>query len=180
MSGLRAATTGATTASASFSSAIGTPNLPIRVRARANTMRCNNAGGKTRHAARWAARSTAHRRASENAERSGTPRATLQIRRRSILTSGSIGASSPNTWNERHRSTIRRICLRIYRPMGLLLSQIRRDSRWNAALKKRNTTGIRPYPVATCTAGGVTFRSCRTLFSLCVIAWCDSAKRRSA
>src|SRR4029077_12347462 len=36
MSPLRAATTGATTASASFSSAIGTCNLPIRVRAPAN------------------------------------------------------------------------------------------------------------------------------------------------
>jgi hypothetical protein len=53
MSPLRAATTGATTASASFSSAIGTPNLPIRVRAPANTInRCNSAGGKTRHAGR--------------------------------------------------------------------------------------------------------------------------------
>src|SRR6266478_1548979 len=53
MSPLRAATTGATTASASFSSAIGTPNLAIHVRAPANTInRCNSAGGKTRHAAR--------------------------------------------------------------------------------------------------------------------------------
>ena len=48
MSLLPAATTGATTASAIFSSAIGTPNLPIRVRAPANTInRCNSAGGKT-------------------------------------------------------------------------------------------------------------------------------------
>ena len=39
-----------------FSSAIGTPNLPMRVRAPANIInRCNSAGGKTRHAARWAA-----------------------------------------------------------------------------------------------------------------------------
>src|SRR5262249_19412366 len=45
MSPLRAATTGATTASASFTSAIGTPNLPVR--APANTI-CNSAGGKTR------------------------------------------------------------------------------------------------------------------------------------
>ena len=30
--------------------------------------------------------------------------------------------------------------------MGLLLSQIRRDSRWNAALKKKNTTGIQTLP----------------------------------
>src|SRR5260221_6107347 len=53
MSPLRAATTGATTASASFSSAIGTPNLAIRVRAPANTInRCNSAGGRTRLAAR--------------------------------------------------------------------------------------------------------------------------------
>src|SRR5437868_4889156 len=53
MSPMRAATTGATTASASFSSAIGTPNLAIRVRAPANTInRCNSAGGKTPHAAR--------------------------------------------------------------------------------------------------------------------------------
>src|SRR6266478_3972852 len=53
MSPLRAATTGATTASASFSSAIGTPNLPIRIRAPANTInRCNSAGGKTHLAAR--------------------------------------------------------------------------------------------------------------------------------
>src|SRR6266403_4759077 len=53
MSPLRAATTGATTASASFSSPIGTPNLAIHVRAPANTInRCNSAGGKTRHAAR--------------------------------------------------------------------------------------------------------------------------------
>src|SRR5437016_7607692 len=53
MSPLRAATTGATAASVSFSSAIGTPNLPIRVRARANTInRCNSAGGKTQLAAR--------------------------------------------------------------------------------------------------------------------------------
>ena len=43
---------GATTASASFSSEIGTPNLAIHVRAPANTInRCNSAGGKTRHAA---------------------------------------------------------------------------------------------------------------------------------
>ena len=42
----------ATTASASFSSEIGTPNL-LRVRAPANTInRCNSAGGKTRHARR--------------------------------------------------------------------------------------------------------------------------------
>jgi len=53
MSPLRAATTGATTASASFFSAIGTPNLPMRVRAPANTInRCNSAGGKTWHVAR--------------------------------------------------------------------------------------------------------------------------------
>ena len=53
MSPLRAATTGETTASASFSSAIRTPNLPIRVRAPANTInRRNSADGKTRHAAR--------------------------------------------------------------------------------------------------------------------------------
>ena len=40
---------GATTASAPFSSAIGTPNLSIRARAAANTInRCNSAGGKTR------------------------------------------------------------------------------------------------------------------------------------
>ena len=53
MSPLRGATTGATTASASFSSAIGTRNLPIRVRAPGNTInRCNSAGGNTRHAAR--------------------------------------------------------------------------------------------------------------------------------
>src|SRR5215472_8310876 len=45
MSPLRAATTGATTALASFTSAIGTPNLPVR--APANTI-CNSAGGKTR------------------------------------------------------------------------------------------------------------------------------------
>jgi hypothetical protein len=46
-------TSGATTASASFSRAIGTPNLPMRVRAPANTInRYNSAGGKTRHAAR--------------------------------------------------------------------------------------------------------------------------------
>ena len=54
LSPLRAATSGATTASpASFSRAIGTRNLPIRVRAPANTInnRCNSAGGKTRHAA---------------------------------------------------------------------------------------------------------------------------------
>src|SRR6516165_7485094 len=51
MSPLRAATTGATTALAFFSSAIGTPNLPIRGGAAANTI-CNSAGGKTRHAAR--------------------------------------------------------------------------------------------------------------------------------
>src|ERR1700720_1921619 len=50
---LRAPTTGATTASASFSSPIGTPNLAIYVRAPANTINgCNNAGGKPRHAAR--------------------------------------------------------------------------------------------------------------------------------
>ena len=49
---MRAATTGATTASAFFSSAIGALNLPIGVRAPANTInRCNSAGGKTRHAA---------------------------------------------------------------------------------------------------------------------------------
>src|SRR5215472_1800734 len=53
MSALREATNGATTASVSFSSAIGTPNLPIRGGAAANTInRCNSAGGKTRHAAR--------------------------------------------------------------------------------------------------------------------------------
>src|SRR5260221_12855308 len=53
MSPLRAATTGATAASASFSSAIGTLNLAIHVRAPANPInRCNSAGGKTRHAAR--------------------------------------------------------------------------------------------------------------------------------
>src|SRR6516164_2442368 len=53
MSALREATTGATTASAFFSSAIGTPNLPIRGGAAANTInRCNSAGGKTWHAAR--------------------------------------------------------------------------------------------------------------------------------
>src|SRR5207248_3734286 len=52
MSPLRTATTGATTASASFSSAIGTPNLAIHARAPANTInRCNRAGGNTRHAA---------------------------------------------------------------------------------------------------------------------------------
>ena len=57
---LRAATTGATRASAPFSSALGMPNLAICVRAPANTInrcnrtinRCNRAGGKTRHAAR--------------------------------------------------------------------------------------------------------------------------------
>src|SRR5215470_17736466 len=54
MSPLRAATAGATTALASFSSAIGTPNLTIRGGAPANTInRCNSAGGKgtpqTRH-----------------------------------------------------------------------------------------------------------------------------------
>src|SRR5262249_35435363 len=49
MSPLRAATIGATMASVSFSSAIGIPNLPIHVRAPANTInRCNSAGGKTR------------------------------------------------------------------------------------------------------------------------------------
>jgi hypothetical protein len=49
---LRTATTGATTASASFSSAIGTPNLATRARAPANTFnRCNGAGGNTQHAA---------------------------------------------------------------------------------------------------------------------------------
>jgi hypothetical protein len=53
MSPLRAATAGATTASASFSSTIGTPNLPIDVRAPDTINRCNSAGGKTRHAARW-------------------------------------------------------------------------------------------------------------------------------
>src|SRR5207248_1348131 len=53
MSPLRAATTGVTTASASFPSAIGIPNLATRARAPANTInRCNRAGGKTRHAAR--------------------------------------------------------------------------------------------------------------------------------
>src|SRR5262249_18071414 len=53
VSALREATTGATTASAFFSSAIGTPNLPIRVRAPADTInQCNSAGGKTWHAAR--------------------------------------------------------------------------------------------------------------------------------
>src|SRR5262249_49774092 len=53
MSALREATTGATRASASFSSPIGTPNLEIGVCAPANTInRCNSAGGKTRHAAR--------------------------------------------------------------------------------------------------------------------------------
>src|SRR6516164_3511620 len=53
MSALREPTTGATTASTFFSSAIGTPNLPIRGGAAANTInRCNSAGGKTRHAAR--------------------------------------------------------------------------------------------------------------------------------
>jgi hypothetical protein len=42
----------ATEASASFPSAIGTPNLQC-VRARANTInRCNNAGGKTRELSR--------------------------------------------------------------------------------------------------------------------------------
>ena len=50
---MREATTGATTASASFSSAIGTPNPPIRVRAPASPIvRCDRAGGKTWHAAR--------------------------------------------------------------------------------------------------------------------------------
>src|SRR5215831_13625074 len=59
MSPLRAPTAGATTASASFFSAIGIPNLAVCVRARANTInrcnnrcsnqcnnRCNSAGGK--------------------------------------------------------------------------------------------------------------------------------------
>jgi hypothetical protein len=50
---LRAATHGATAASASFSSPIGTPRLAIRVGAAASTIiRCNRVGGKTRHAAR--------------------------------------------------------------------------------------------------------------------------------
>jgi hypothetical protein len=58
MSSLRTTTAGATTAaSACFSSAIGVlnpnPNLAIRVGAAASTfIRCNGAGGKTRHAAR--------------------------------------------------------------------------------------------------------------------------------
>src|SRR3974390_920721 len=52
MSPLRAAMTGATTAS--FSSATGIPNLALSVRAPANTInrRCNGAGGKTRQVAR--------------------------------------------------------------------------------------------------------------------------------
>src|ERR1700694_813129 len=53
MSRLRAATLGATAASASFSSAIRTRKLAIRVGAAASTIvRCNRAGGKTRHVAR--------------------------------------------------------------------------------------------------------------------------------
>ena len=52
MSPSRETTIGATMASASFSSLIGTPNLATRVRAPADTInRCNSAGGKTRRAA---------------------------------------------------------------------------------------------------------------------------------
>src|SRR6267142_2773396 len=53
MSPLRAATSGATPAWGLFSSPIGIPRLAIRVGAAASTIiRCNGAGGKTRHAAR--------------------------------------------------------------------------------------------------------------------------------
>src|SRR5258705_273976 len=53
MSPLRAATSGATPAWGLFSSPIGIPRLAIRVGAAVSTIiRCNGAGGKTRHAAR--------------------------------------------------------------------------------------------------------------------------------
>jgi hypothetical protein len=58
MSSLRAITSGATMASAPFSSAIGTPNLAIRGGAAASTiLRCDRAGGKT-----WRARRTPSQR----------------------------------------------------------------------------------------------------------------------
>jgi hypothetical protein len=55
-------------ASASFSSAIGIPSPAIRVRAPANTIRSNSAGGKTRRAGRMVA-DVIH--ASEEAANSG-------------------------------------------------------------------------------------------------------------